>query len=109
MTGNHNAKQALVKHHYHASKWPTTHPRYSHPVYGEVEKCNWVEECVKNWDLNRAAFESLPAEEQKRQIDAHIATDAAQAALLFPADAPLQGMPMSPGEPGVPFSPPGLF
>lgn len=34
-SGNHDAKQALVKHHYHASGWPTSHPRYNHPVLGE--------------------------------------------------------------------------
>ena len=27
-SGNHETKHALVRHHYHASKWPTTHPRY---------------------------------------------------------------------------------
>lgn len=67
-SGNHNAKTALVKHHYHASNWPTTHPRYNHPVYGEVEKCNWDAECVKTWDANKATFEALPQEEQLKQI-----------------------------------------
>jgi mannosyltransferase OCH1-like enzyme len=69
-SGNHNARTALVKHHYHASGWPTNHPRYNHPVYGEVEKCNWDVECVKLWDANKAAFEALPPEEQARQIAA---------------------------------------
>lgn len=27
-SGNHDTKYALVKHHYHASKWPDSHPRY---------------------------------------------------------------------------------
>ncbi|KEF61072.1 uncharacterized protein A1O9_02637 [Exophiala aquamarina CBS 119918] len=67
-SGNHNAKTALVKHHYHASGWPTAHPRYNHPIYGEVEKCNWDAECVKTWDANKATFEALPQEEQLRQI-----------------------------------------
>ena len=39
-SGNHNARGALVKHHYHASNWPSKHPRFKHPVYGEVEQCN---------------------------------------------------------------------
>jgi mannosyltransferase OCH1-like enzyme len=67
-SGNHNAKTALVKHHYHASGWPTAHPRYNHPIYGEVEKCNWDAECVRAWDANKATFEALPQEEQLRQI-----------------------------------------
>jgi mannosyltransferase OCH1-like enzyme len=67
-SGNHNARNALVKHHYHASGWPSNHPRYNHPVYGEVEKCNWDVECVRLWDANKAAFDALPPEEQARQI-----------------------------------------
>lgn len=67
-SGNHNAKTALVKHHYHASNWPTAHPRYNHPVYGEVERCNWDAECVKTWDANKATFEALPQEEKLKQI-----------------------------------------
>ncbi|EXJ92748.1 hypothetical protein A1O3_01300 [Capronia epimyces CBS 606.96] len=67
-SGNHNAKTALVKHHYHASGWPTAHPRYNHPVYGEVERCNWEAECVAAWDANKAAFEALSPEEQELQI-----------------------------------------
>jgi mannosyltransferase OCH1-like enzyme len=67
-SGNHNAKTALVKHHYHASGWPTNHPRYSHPVYGEVEQCNWETECVKQWDADKAAFDALSPEEQTKQI-----------------------------------------
>lgn len=67
-SGNHDTKHALVKHHYHASKWPESHPRYNHPVYGEVEKCNWVKDCVTKWDDDKAAFERLSPEEQKEQI-----------------------------------------
>ena len=74
-SGNHNARTALVKHHYHASGWPTNHPRYNHPVYGEVEKCNWDVECVKLWDANKAAFEALPPEEQAKQIVVQGAVD----------------------------------
>ncbi|KIX10624.1 uncharacterized protein Z518_01708 [Rhinocladiella mackenziei CBS 650.93] len=77
-SGNHNAKTALVKHHYHASGWPATHPRYKHPVYGEVEKCNWDPECVKQWDVNTAAFEALAPEEQAKQIAIKEAADATQ-------------------------------
>jgi mannosyltransferase OCH1-like enzyme len=75
-SGNHNARAALVKHRYHASKWPTMHPRYSHPVLGEVELCNWEPECVKIWDYNKALFESLPPEEQAKQIADKQAADA---------------------------------
>lgn len=67
-SGNHNARTALVKHRYHASGWPTVHPRYSHPVYGEVERCNWDAECIKLWDANMAAFEALSPEEQAKMI-----------------------------------------
>lgn len=67
-SGNHNARTALVKHRYHASKWPTAHPRYKHPVYGEVEKCNWEVECVKMWDYNTALFEGLVEEEKQKLI-----------------------------------------
>lgn len=31
-SGNHDARSALVRHHYHASNWPSRHPRYKHPV-----------------------------------------------------------------------------
>ena len=75
-SGNHNAKTALVKHHYHASGWPTAHPRYNHPIYGEVEKCNWDAECVKLWDANKAAFDALSPEEQAQQIALKEAADA---------------------------------
>ena len=75
-SGNHNARTALVKHHYHASGWPTNHPRYKHPVYGEVERCNWEPECVRLWDANKAAFEALAPEEQARQIADKEAADA---------------------------------
>lgn len=67
-SGNHNAKQALVKHNYHASGWPSSHPRYSHPIHGSVETCNWDAACVKQWDDNKAAFEALPEEDQTAQI-----------------------------------------
>ncbi|KAL2819282.1 nucleotide-diphospho-sugar transferase [Aspergillus cavernicola] len=67
-SGNHDARMALVKHHYHASGWPNRHPRYSHPIYGEVERCNWNKQCVHEWDENTAAFAALSPEEQARQI-----------------------------------------
>lgn len=68
-SGNHNARGALVKHHYHASNWPSKHPRFKHPAYGEVEACNWNSECVKKWDEDIKAFERLPEGEQKRVIE----------------------------------------
>lgn len=67
-SGNHDARAALVRHHYHASNWPSRHPRYSHPAYGEVEKCNWNDECVRRWDKNVAAFAKMTEEEQKKII-----------------------------------------
>lgn len=48
-SGNHDSRGALVKHHYHASGWPSLHPRRNHRMYGEVEKCNWKPECVAEW------------------------------------------------------------
>ncbi|KAH0171208.1 glycosyltransferase family 32 protein, partial [Aureobasidium melanogenum] len=68
-SGNHKGKGALVKHHFHASSWPTNHPRFKHPVYGEVEKCNWDAECVKLWDANTAFFNGLQEEERLRIIN----------------------------------------
>ncbi|KAG9791548.1 hypothetical protein ABEF93_001264 [Exophiala dermatitidis] len=83
-SGTHNSRNALVKHHYHASGWPTLHPRYKHPVYGEVEACNWDPECVKLWDFSKAAFEALPPEEQERQI---AEKEAAEQALMLEEQA----------------------
>ncbi|KAK4150591.1 nucleotide-diphospho-sugar transferase [Chaetomidium leptoderma] len=57
-SGNHDSRAALVRHHYHASNWPSRHPRYSHPAYGEVEKCNWNDECAE---------EKRKAEEEKKK------------------------------------------
>lgn len=48
-SGNHDSRGALVKHHYHASGWPALHPRRNHPMYGEVEQCNWRPDCVAEW------------------------------------------------------------
>ncbi|KAB5530393.1 initiation-specific alpha-1,6-mannosyltransferase [Coniochaeta sp. 2T2.1] len=67
-SGNHNARGALVKHHYHASNWPSRHPRFRHPVYGEVERCNWDVECVRKWDADVEMFKTLPPEEQEERI-----------------------------------------
>jgi mannosyltransferase OCH1-like enzyme len=67
-SGNHEARNALVKHHYHASGWPKEHPRFNHPVYGEVEDCNWNDECVRKWDENTAAFDALSPEDQAFKI-----------------------------------------
>ncbi|KAH6882020.1 hypothetical protein J4E91_008293 [Alternaria rosae] len=67
-SGNHDSRGALVKHHYHASGWPTLHPRRNHPMYGEVEQCNWKPECVAEWDKNVAEWDTLPKEEQDKRI-----------------------------------------
>ncbi|KAG5933495.1 hypothetical protein E4U53_000976 [Claviceps sorghi] len=66
-SGNHGSRGALVKHHYHASNWPSKHPRYSHPAYGQIEECNWNAECVEKWDKDVAAFEKL-SEDDKKQV-----------------------------------------
>ncbi|TPX07656.1 uncharacterized protein E0L32_010654 [Thyridium curvatum] len=68
-SGNHNSRGALVKHHYHASNWPSKHPRFRHPVYGEVERCNWNVDCVNKWDADVAAFDAMSPEEQKKVIE----------------------------------------
>jgi mannosyltransferase OCH1-like enzyme len=78
-SGNHDARTALVKHHYHASGWPTNHPRYNHPMFGEVERCNWDVDCVRDWDANTAAFDALPPEAQLKQIAIKEAMEAARA------------------------------
>ncbi|RDW95141.1 putative glycosyl transferase [Coleophoma crateriformis] len=89
-SGNHNARTALVKHHYHASNWPNRHPRYNHPVYGEVEKCNWDVECVALWDISKWEFENLPEEEQARLIAEKQAAIAAEQAQANQDQAPMQ-------------------
>ncbi|KAB8294797.1 hypothetical protein EYC80_006758 [Monilinia laxa] len=92
-SGNHNARGALVKHHYHASEWPLLHPRFSHPIYGEVERCNWEPECVRIWDENMAAFDALSPEEKEKQIavkkalDEHDALHAQMGAQSFDPNA----------------------
>ena len=68
-SGNHGGRAALVKHHFHASTWTDTHPRKKHPVYGEVESCNWNVDCVALWDANTAFFSSLPEEVQLKMIE----------------------------------------
>jgi mannosyltransferase OCH1-like enzyme len=68
-SGNHDARAALVRHHYHASNWPSRHPRYSHPAYGEVERCNWNDDCVRQWDRDVEAFSKLSEEEKKKIIE----------------------------------------
>lgn len=68
-SGNHNARGALVKHHYHASNWPSRHPRFNHPAYGSVEQCNWEPKCVAKWDDDTAAFAKLSEEEKTKVIE----------------------------------------
>lgn len=70
-SGNHGSRGALVKHHYHASNWPSRHPRFRHPVFGEVERCNWDAECVAKWDADVAAFDALSPEERKQKVEEH--------------------------------------
>ncbi|KAK4175514.1 nucleotide-diphospho-sugar transferase [Triangularia setosa] len=68
-SGNHNARGALVKHHYHASNWPSKHPRFKHPAHGEVERCNWDAECVRKWDEDVAKWDSLSEKQKKKILD----------------------------------------
>ncbi|ROV90453.1 hypothetical protein VSDG_08433 [Cytospora chrysosperma] len=83
-SGNHNARGALVKHHYHASNWPSRHPRYNHPAYGPVEQCNWEPNCVAKWDADTAAFALLSEEEQKKLVqDIQVKAQAQQEQELF--------------------------
>ena len=67
-SGFHNATEVLAKHHYHASGWPKKHPRFLHPVYREVELCNWKPDCVHAWDKNTTEFETFPKEKQEIMI-----------------------------------------
>ncbi|KAG4438927.1 hypothetical protein IFR05_005607 [Cadophora sp. M221] len=87
---SHDSPNALVKHHYHASLWPSRHPRFSHPAYGMVEECNWEPACVWNWTDNTAAFGGLSFDEKvklikekeqidKERYDAEVAEDEAAA------------------------------
>lgn len=105
-SGSHQGAGALVKHHFHASGWTKSHERFKHPVYGEVEKCNWDPECVELWDANTAAFNALSGEDQTRVIALKNADEKreaerkaqqeAQLALLSPVEGPSQ----------LPFGPP---
>jgi hypothetical protein len=101
-SGNHNARGALVKHHYHASNWPSRHPRFRHPVYGEVERCNWDIACVQKWDRDVENFKNLPLEEQQERIKQ------AQQPMVVP-EAPPQQIPFAFGQPGDGVPPPPAF
>lgn len=102
-SGNHGGKGAMVKHHFHASSWPTNHPRFKHPVYGEVEKCNWNMECVKLWDANTAFFDALPEEERLKIISIKEKKDAKKAELAAgPPMVPADQIPLGVGPIDVP-------
>ncbi|KAH0835268.1 hypothetical protein AYO21_10693 [Fonsecaea monophora] len=94
-SGDHNSRHALVKHHYHASGWPTVHQRYKHPMYDEVELCNWDVDCVQLWDFSTALFDSLPPEEQARQL-AEKMGQGSGADNAAPAPAPVLDLPPPP-------------
>jgi len=68
-SASHESRTALIKHHYHASNWPSRHPRYKHPAYGQVEDCNWADDCVKKWDKDVEAFNKMTPEEQTKIVD----------------------------------------
>ncbi|KAI9654218.1 MAG: hypothetical protein M1821_006746 [Bathelium mastoideum] len=109
-SGNHNARTALVKHHYHASGWPVNHPRFHHPVFGEVERCNWEPECVKRWDAEVAAFELLSPEEKAQQVALKEFADAQQLQQQQQQQQqqpPFPPLPFGqPPQPNQPFQPP---
>lgn len=73
---NHDHEFALVKHHYHASLWPSRHPRYSHPAYGMVEECNWNADCVSGWTYNTSVYDALSDDEKRRLIEQKKLADA---------------------------------
>jgi mannosyltransferase OCH1-like enzyme len=100
-SGNHNARGALVKHHYHASNWPSRHPRFRHPVFGEVERCNWDVGCVLKWDADVEEFKNLSPEEQQERIKQ------AQQPVILP-EVPQQQVPFGFGQgaPGAVPEPP---
>lgn len=77
-SGNHDSEKALVKHHYHASLWPSRHPRFSHPAFGMVEECNWEQECVANWTRGMAGYDALPYDEKITLIQAKEVVDKAR-------------------------------
>jgi mannosyltransferase OCH1-like enzyme len=95
-SGNHGGKGAMVKHHFHASSWPTNHPRFKHPVYGEMEKCNWNMECVKLWDANTAFFDALPEDERLKIIGIKETKDAKKAELAATPMGTADQIPMGP-------------
>lgn len=108
-SGNHNARGALVKHHYHASNWPSRHPRFNHPAYGPVEQCNWDPACVAKWDADTATFVTLSEEEQKRVIEEVRAQQEQlqkqQEAFLKALEQQQQQQPLMIAQPGVETTP----
>ena len=72
-SGNHGSRGALVRHHYHASNWPSRHRRYNHPAYGQIEECNWRDECIKEWDRNVAEYETLSEEQKQEKVKERLA------------------------------------
>lgn len=103
-SGNHNARGALVKHHYHASNWPSRHPRFNHPAYGPVEQCNWEPNCVAKWDADTAAFAQLSKEEQTKLIEdiqAEAQAQQAQQDLFFQRMAQQQQEQQQPLQPAL--------
>lgn len=78
-SGNHQGSRALVKHHFHASSWTSKHHRFKHPVYDEIERCNWDVDCIALWDTNVAFYNSLAEEEQLQMIELKRLDDARSA------------------------------
>ncbi|KAK4629117.1 Initiation-specific alpha-1,6-mannosyltransferase [Fulvia fulva] len=109
-SGTHEGRQALVRHHYHASGWPTAHPRFNHPMFGEVERCNWVPDCVRAWDENTATWEHMTPEDKMQQLEvARTNAEAAQKQAedaYREAEAKGEQAPPPPPPPGAPGAPP---
>jgi mannosyltransferase OCH1-like enzyme len=67
-SGKAYCPEANIKHHYHASKWPLTHPRYKHPIFGQLEDCSWNSSCIAKWEEKVALFNNLSPEVQAKEL-----------------------------------------
>jgi len=52
-SGNHDTKYALVRHHYHASKWPDTHPRFMVSTHRSVNEIVLIHSSIHSLDRLR--------------------------------------------------------
>ena len=79
-------------------------------MFGEVERCNWVPECVQAWDANTATWERLTPEDKMSQLaTARTNAEAAQKAAedaYREAEAKGEQVLPPPPPPGAPGAPP---